>query len=58
MRECHGEDLFSVNYSAGLTEVVLVYDISNEFEVTNKIDAFFEVKSRIENINIYYKGDT
>lgn len=37
---------FCADYKASLIEVVLEYDISNEFELTYKIDASFFEKNR------------
>ena len=42
----NGETLFSVDYKPGFIEVVLEYDVFNEFELTNKIDASFFEKNR------------
>lgn len=59
--ENYGKNLFSTDYKAGFFEVVLEYDISNEFELTNKIDAsFFEKDKNSESNNAkihFYTAD-
>lgn len=47
----YGENLFSTVYKPGLIEIVLEYDISNEFVLTNKIDASFFEKNRTTESN-------
>lgn len=39
--ENYGENLFSTECMPGSVEVILEYDISNEYALTNKIDALF-----------------
>jgi predicted DNA-binding transcriptional regulator YafY len=45
LKSNYESDLFSANYKEGLYEVILEYDSSDEFELTQKIDASFFQKN-------------